>query len=259
MIKSNIFNKRFIFSVGMTILLLYSHRLFSQSFKNDKLNVPALTATYGFCLPMADLSDRYTIFSQAGSSFLMKFKSNITVSLEGLILFSNNYRGESPLRSILNDNGTITNIHGDQTLFTLGMRGMQFQIKGGYIISKYSHNPNSGITLSAGAGFFQSKYWIDQRGQNTPQIMGEYVKGYDKMSNGFALTQFIGYTYFHNKNFLNVYAGIEFTEAWTKDRRVWDFALNRKNDTKYNEIMTAFKVGFMIPFIRREAEGKYYY
>jgi hypothetical protein len=79
------------------------------------------------------------------------------------------------------------------------------------------------------------------------------------LSNGFALTQFVGYTYFHNKNFWNFFIGVEFTEAWTQNRRSWDFTLMRKDDSRYNEFMATIKAGWIISFIKREAEDIYYY
>ncbi len=250
-----------IFSSLVTLFLVSNIvlNLQAQSFRKDKLTVPTLTANVGFCYPMGDLKERYHIFGQAGSSFMMKFKSNILLAAEGMILFGEGYKGEDPLRLILNSNGTLTNQFGKPAEFARGMRGMQLTAKAGYIFSKFAHNPNSGITFTAGAGFFQSKYWIDQRGNNIPQIMGDYVKGYDKMSNGFALTQFVGYTYFHNKNFWNAFIGVEFTEAWTQNRRDWDFTLMRKDNQSYNEFMMTLKAGWIISFIRREAEEIYYY
>lgn len=231
----------------------------AQSIKNEHLNLISVSPSFGYTFPMSDLGQRFKNFGQAGPTVLFKFKNNILLAAEGMVLFGQGYKGEDPLAMIVNANGTITNKYGDLASVARGMRGMQFQIKGGYIFSKFSHNPNSGITITAGAGFFQSKYWIDQRGNNAPQVMGDYPKGYDKLSNGFALTQFVGYTYYHDKNFLNFYAGVEFTEAWTEDRRDWDFALMRKNERSYTDISTTIKVGWIITFIERAAEDIYYY
>jgi|BioPla2DNA2_1021312.scaffolds.fasta_scaffold00035_5 hypothetical protein len=249
------------FKASITILLMVSifFNAKSQSIKRDSLTLTTLSANVGFCYPMGDLNNRYNFFGQAGSSFMMKFKNNISLSAEGLVLYGTGYKGEDPLRLILNSNGTLTNEYGQPAEFSRGMRGMQITTKVGYIFSKYAHNPNSGITVSLGGGFFQSKYWIDQRGNNIPQIMGDYVKGYDRLSNGFALTQFVGYTYFHNKNFWNFFIGVEFTEAWTQNRRSWDFTLMRKDDSRYNEFMATIKAGWIISFIKREAEDIYYY
>ncbi len=231
----------------------------SQSFRRDTLSFTALSATAGICLPMADLGSRYNFFGQGGASFIMKLSNNMFLVTEGVVLYGEGYRGDDPLRLILNSNGTITNRYGQPAEFSRGMRGMQITFKTGYIVNRWAHNPNSGITFLGGAGFFQSQYWIDQRGNNVPQIMGNYVKGYDRLSNGFALTQFLGYTYFHNKNFGHFYAGIEFTEAWTKIRRDWDFTLMRRDDSRFFELMATFKIGWIITFIQRESEEVYYY
>ena len=249
---------RIVFVVILLLLLNDTH-VSAQSIKNDKLNLVSLSASTGYTFPMGDLGDRFKNFGQLGPTFLIKFKNNLFLSAEGVVLFGQGYKGEDPLASIVNANGTITTMYGDLAAVSRGMRGMHIQIKTGYIFSKFGHNPNSGITIAAGAGFFQSKYWIDQRGNNAPQVMGDYPKGYDKLSNGFALSQFLGYTYYHNKNFWNFYAGIEITEAWTEDRRDWDFALMRKNDRSYMDISTTIKAGWIITFIEREAEDIYYY
>ncbi len=253
--------KTLLFNISFTTLLVITIILNAktQSLKKDTLTLPTLSANIGFCYPMGDLKERYNFFGQAGSSFMIKFKNNFTITTEGLVLFGEGYKGDDPLRLIVNSNGTLTNEYGQPAEFARGMRGMQITSKIGYILSKYSHNPNSGITISLGGGFFQTKYWIDQRGNNIPQIMGDYVKGYDKMSNGFALTQFVGYTYFHNKNFWNLFFGIEFTEAWTESRRSWDFTLMRRDNSRHHEFMATIKAGWIISFIRREAEDIYYY
>lgn len=253
----SVFYKIIFVFIIIALCLVFSVR--AQSIKKDSLTIPVLSANVGFCYPMGDLGRRYNFFGQAGSAFTVKFKNNLLLSIEGLILFGEGYKGADPLRMIVNSNGTITNMYGQPAEFARGMRGMQFASKIGYIFSGLAHNPNSGITISLGGGFFQSKYWIDQRGNNVPQIMGDYVKGYDKMSNGFALTQFIGYTYFHNKNFWNFFVGIEFTEAWTQSRRRWDFTLMSRDNASYTDIMTSIKVGWIISFIRRESEDIYYY
>ncbi|MDY0280921.1 MAG: hypothetical protein RBR35_10220 [Salinivirgaceae bacterium] len=258
-VKSNSSNLARIVLILFSLLILTSIDISAQSIKKDKLTLVSVSASAGYTFPMGDLGDRFKNFGQLGPTFLIKFKNNLFLSAEGVVLFGQGYKGEDPLALILNENGTITNMYGDLAAVSRGMRGMQIQIKTGYIYSNFAHNPNSGITVAAGAGFFQSKFWIDQRGNNAPQVMGDYPKGYDKMSNGFAITQFLGYTYYHNKNFWNFYAGIEFTEAWTADRRDWDFALMRKNDRSYMDISTTIKAGWIITFIKREAEDIYYY
>lgn len=248
-----------LFIILISGFLFRSFWLKGQSYRKDTLNIPCLSVTLGFCLPMTDMADRYNFFGQGGGAFIMKFRNNMLLVAEGVVLYGEGYKGPDPLRLILNQNGTITNQYGQPAEFSRGMRGMQLSLKTGYIYNRWAHNPNSGITLTAGVGFLQSRYWIDQRGNNVPQIMGDYVKGYDRLSNGLALNQFLGYTYFHNKNFWHVYAGIEFTEAWTQIRRDWDFTLMRRDNSKFFDTMTTFKVGWIISFVQRESEEIYYY
>ena len=89
-------------------------------------------------------------------------------------------------------------------------------LSGGYVFPVLSPNPNSGIIVSGGIGILQHKILIDFRDAQIPQLGEEYKKGYDRLSYGLALNQFVGYVFFGNKKLINFYAGVELTQAWTK-------------------------------------------
>ena len=92
-----------------------------------------------------------------------------------------------------------------------------------------------------------------------PQLMGEYKKGYDRLSNGLALGEFIGYVHLGKNHFINFFAGFEIIEAFTKNRRSFNIDTIEKDDTKRLDILSGFKFGWIIPLYRRNADEFYYY
>jgi len=71
-------------------------------------------------------------------------------------------------------------------------RGYTLMGKAGKIFSIFNDNPNSGLLVMIGGGFMQHKIRIENPGNTVPQLKGDYKKGYDKLTNGPALSQFIG-------------------------------------------------------------------
>lgn len=243
---------------ALAILALASGAARAQVLRTDTLTLPMISFTGGFSVPLADMG-RYTAFGQAGGAAAVKLKCNLYLALQGTVLFADRFKGPDPLAMLLNGDGYLMDQYGTPAQVATGMRGMHLQAKAGYIFSRLGHNPSSGLAVSAGVGLLQSKTWIQQRGDNVPQVMNGYEKGYDRLSNGLALTQFVGYIHIHDKNAWNFYAGIEATEAWTADRRSWDYALMRKNDARYTDIALTLRAGWIFCILKRGADDILYY
>jgi hypothetical protein len=94
--------------------------------------------------------------------------------------------------------------------------------------------------------------------ETAPQITGDYAKGYDRLTAGFNLNQFIGYYFMSKSRVLNFYAGFEFYQAFTKSRRDYIFDLMQKDESNHFDLFYGIKVGWMIPIYNR-APDKYYY
>ncbi|HXH20060.1 MAG TPA: hypothetical protein VNJ07_13360, partial [Chitinophagales bacterium] len=88
----------------------------------------------------------------------------------------------------------------------------------------------------------------------------EYRKGYDRLTSGFMLSQFIGYFFLDaKKKRINCYAGIEVQEGFAKNRRSWNFDEKRRDDSLRNDILISIRLGWIIPFYRTQTEKYYYY
>jgi len=129
----------------------------------------------------------------------------------------------------------------------------------GKIIAFKKPNVNSGIYIALGLGSLQHKIKIDVDKGTVPYLNEEYQKGYDRLTNGFAISQFIGYRFFGHYKLLNFFAGVELVEAFTQNRRAWNFDTNSSETGSRTDIMLGLKAGMVIPVYRKQTDKYYYY
>ena len=113
--------------------------------------------------------------------------------------------------------------------------------------------------FNIGAGLLQHHIRIENKDNNTPPVLDEYKKGYDKLTNGLSTREFIGYQYLSNKNILNFYAGFEFYQAWTECRRDYNFDTMEEDNTKRNDYLFGVRVGWILPLYQKAPNEYYYY
>jgi hypothetical protein len=103
--------------------------------------------------------------------------------------------------------------------------------------------------VTLGAGFLQHKVRIqDDPTRNVPQLSKEYKKGYDRLTNGWALTQFIGYQKLANDRRLNFFFGIESMQAFTAGRRSFNFDTQSTDNDNRIDLSFGFRAGWILPF-----------
>jgi hypothetical protein len=229
-----------------------------KSMLDSSLTIPFIAVSYAVEFPTGDLQDRFGAFSSIGGQFGIKFKSNVYVSLKAHYLFGNRVKETEILDGIKTSEGGVIELGGGLSDPLFDMSGYSMFLSGGYVFPVLSPNPNSGIMVSGGFGILQHKIIIDFRDAQIPQLEADYKKGYDRLSNGFALNQFIGYVYFGNRKLINFYAGIDLTQAWTKNRRGYNFDTRSYDNVSRFDSMIGFRFGWMITLYRR-APQEYYY
>ena len=216
-----------------------------------------LSAEYGYFTPGNDLKNKYGNNSTIGGSAIYKTSNNLLISFNGFYLFSDKVKNKNSILEIINnDKGDLIDGNGEIAEIRYFERGMGFYLKIGKIFPIWQINKNSGPTISIGPGFFQHKTRIDNPENLAPQIVGDYKKGYDRLSNGVSCNQFIGYTIFSDNRIFNCFFGIEFVQAWTQNRR-YDYNLMKKDNTKMFDTMWGVKAGWIIHF-RRRVSGNIY-
>jgi len=232
----------------------------AQDKKPEARSFPMFSLSYMFQIPGGDMADRFGPNSNIGGSFMHKFKNNLYYEVNSNFLFGSVLKNDALtiFDSITESHGKIINENGEYAKVVTSERGFFAGGRIGYIIPVWKNNPNSGIMVSAGGGLLQHKIRIDNDGNNTPQILDEYKKGYDKLTNGFATTEFVGVVYYGKQMLVNFYAGVELYQGFTQSRRSYDFNLMGPDLRKRSDNLYSIKVGWIIPIYKRLPDPFYY-
>jgi hypothetical protein len=246
---------------SLLLVVLAPGLAFSQvSIRDSAITTPMIFATYSYQWPGGDLAVLFGSNSSIGGGFLYKTKSNWLIGAEGNFLFGGDVKISPTLLSgIASNEGYIIDPNGFFADVYYYERGYSFFAKFGKLIPVLNPNPNSGITLMAGAGYLQDKIRIHTSGNDVPQVSGDYAKGYDRLNGGFALNGSLGYTYLGNTRMLNFYLGFEFTQSWTNNRRPRDFDTGKPGKPQYNSQFYGAKVIWFIPLYKRSPKPYYLY
>ncbi|MFC1734322.1 hypothetical protein ACFL6I_28800, partial [candidate division KSB1 bacterium] len=145
------------------------------------------------------------------------------------------------------------------TDYYLQERGFYASVKLGYLIPIFNSNPNSGLLVMSGVGLLQHKIRIQDSENNAPQISGDYKKGYDLLSNGLGINEFVGYLNLSKSRLLNFYIGFELNQAWTQNRRDYNFVLMGKDETNRFDLLYGIRIGWIFPIYGMQKGGEYYY
>jgi len=252
--------KYYIFYFSLLLILFSSSIVKSQkSVRDSSITIPSISINYGYHFGFGDIGNTYGNNHAIGSDFTLKLKSQFILGFGGEYYFSENVKNQdSYFTNIKTDNGNIIDNGGLYSEIFLYQRGFNIQVFTGYQFSKWSPNVNSGPFIQVGAGIMQYRTQIHDQNNSAPQVKDEYRKLYDRLSNGFSVTQLLGYRHMGNNNIANFYLGIELTEAWTKNRRSYNADLDPNENLQHFDFLIGLKLGWMIPFYKR-APQEYYY
>jgi hypothetical protein len=218
---------------------------------------------YTYEFPGGDLASRFDIIHNVGFGGIFKTKDNWLFSADGSYQFGNYVKSdvaESILFNISNSTGAVSNNSGAPGMLILGERGINAFLKAGKLIPFTSDNLNSGFTVMAGIGFVSHKINISTPQNDIPTMTDDLKKGYDRLTMGWALSQFIGYT-FHSKNRrVNFFAGFDLIEAFTQSTRGFNYD-QRENDTqKRLDIFFGPRFGWTIPiYLTTKDQDEFYF
>ena len=113
--------------------------------------------------------------------------------------------------------------------------------------------------ITASIGYMMHKIRIEVVNESVPQLQGDYKRGYDRLSAGFTLGEFLGYMYMGKHRLVNFYAGIECYQGWTSNQREYNFDEMKYASEKRFDLLFGPKVAWVIPLNRRVSKGYYFY
>jgi len=212
----------------------------------------------GYDIPMADLADRFGNNLNFHVGLERLSESNWIVSTDFTYRFGSSVN-EDVLSAFRLPTGQFLATDGLPIDAFLRSRGASLRVSLGKIIAMHSKSPQSGFRIDIGAGLLSHYIRVQDENQAVDQIFGEYHKVYDRLTRGFALTEYVGYQYLSTDGFLNFNIGFEFNQAFTSSVRSVNFTTNELGESGRKDFLTGLKVTWMIPLYIDDKGEKIYY
>jgi hypothetical protein len=238
------------------IFLVICSNLFSQRVSDSTMNVPFISVNFSGQTPEGDLKTRFGNNLSIGGSFLFKERRTWIIGVEGAYFFSKNVK-EDVIAQMKTNEAFIIDNEGFPADLRITQRGFNAYLVIGKVFPKLGHNPNSGLVTTFGFGYLQHKIKLYDAEQKIAAVKGDMAKGYDRLSGGFAMNQFIGYLYFSNNRLINFLAGFEFHQAFTKSYRGFNYDTGLPDTKERRDYLIGFRVGWILPLYKRTQDFYY--
>lgn len=235
--------------------------LYAQAQKTESLEKP-VSATlfmidFAYQFPGGDMADRFGSNANIGGGILRKTKGNFFFGADVHFLFNNNIKEDSVAYNLFGSQGSIIGVNGVAANVNFFQRGLHLSAKIGKLFPLSSQVPNSGLLVLLSGGYLSHKIRIEDKNEAVPQIRDEYVKGYDRLTAGPSVTQFVGYLHLDPKKRINFYIGAEFTQAFTQSQRSFNFDTQRAETDRRTDLLFGVRVGWILP-VYKKVGGAYY-
>lgn len=244
----------------LLIILIFPVVAYSQIEKGNEYGVLNLNFSYGAHLPGADWAERYGFhFSVGGGIEYITHPKNYIYGVESNYLFGGIVH-ENILEPLLNEQGEIVGNDLQFADVNLRQRGLYTGFYVGKLFNTHSKNKKEGIRVTLGGGYLWHKIRIQDDFDTAPQFFGDYRKGYDRLTDGLGLTQFIGYQKLAQNRRANFMIGLEFLQAITSSVRDYNFdtrmltAGERRIDLRFG-----IRAAWTLPFYISQPPETIYY
>lgn len=240
----------------LTLLLIFLS-CFANAQIDSAITVPILGINFGGQLPSGDLAARFGPNLRAGGSFLIKTKKNWVFGIDAFYMFGKNVK-EDVLKQLKNSEGYVTDNEGYPADLRVTERGLGVHAQFGRIFNLDKSLPNAGLIVTVGAGFLQHKINLYDAQTKIAAIKGNLKYGYDRLSGGLSLSQFIGYMHISENRFLNFYMGFEFYQTFAKSFRKLNYDTGLPDTKQRFDGLNGIRVGWILPLYKKTPNDYYY-
>jgi hypothetical protein len=245
-------------------LLLATSGLLAQ--KDSVKTAPKLPAaflvnlSYGVHFPGGDLGQRFGTLNAVGGSVQFLSKNNWLVGADVLYGFGDLVK-ENVLSMLETPQGLMIDQNGQLAIVIPSARSVYVGGRLGYLIPLLKNGTRTGIELGAGAGYYRHWLRIEDQSETLVQLQGDYRKGYDRLTDGTALYEYVGFRFSSRRRLINFFAGAEFGQGFTRNRRVWNYNEVAAETNGRLDLFFGLRFGWTIPLelYSKETERRYYY
>lgn len=247
--------------IVLVCCILISVLSFGQrNIKDSIIGTPWVAVHYGANWAQNDLASRFGYLNHLGFHAGYKTNQNWVWAVDANFMFGDKIKVTTLFDDLKDSYGNLTDISGQVATVLSLARGYNVNLAIGKVIPLANTNRNSGIYIHAGAGYLAHKIRIESRDQIIPQLELDYKKGYDRLTTGLNVHQFVGYAYLANSGIVNFYGGFYFQEGFTKNRRTifFDEPENPVPTNTRLDVQVGIKAGWFIPIYKRKPKAFYF-
>lgn len=227
------------------------------SVKDSSISMVMIRPSYGLQVPGGDMAKRFGINQSVGMGVTYKTAKGWMFTAEGAFLFGTKINEPNLFSGLTTSDGTIIGADGFYADVRVFERGYYATLGIGRLFPVVKPNPNCGFIVEASLGFMQHKILIQDKKNAVPSLKNDYLKGYDRLTNGLAAREFIGYLYVGNQRLVNFFGGLEAVQGWTASRRDYNYGTMSANKKARIDLLFGVRVGWVIPLFK-EAPDKFY-
>lgn len=224
---------------------------------DSAITLPILGIHLGGQVPSLDMAKRFGPNLDVGGTFMIKTKKNWLFGAAFTYMFGRNVK-ENVLTQLKNADGFVLDNEGFPADLRVTERGMRIQLYMGRVFKLASANPNSGLMVHIGGGYMQHKIKLYDAQQKIAAVKGDRVYGLDRLSNGFMISEFVGYLFISENRLLNFYAGFEFSQAFTTSVRKFNYDTGLPDTKKRVDVLTGLQLGWILPLYKKKPNEFYY-
>lgn len=258
--NTKLLNIRSLSGLALFLLFFSFNGNAQRNVRDSVVATPWISVHYGLNWTGGDLADRYGLLNHIGGFIGYKTRKNWIYGVDGSFIFGNDIRVTDLFNHLIDSKGNITDQNGDIATVRVLSRGFYADANVGKILPVLSPNKNSGIYLSLGVGYLSHKMRIETQDHVVPQIELDYRKGYDRLTGGVNVQEFVGYAFMANQGVFNFYGGFYAQQGFTYNQRTVFFDQPDtpvSTDVRF-DVQYGFKVAWLIPVYKRMPKEYYY-
>ena len=246
------------FLVFAAAFLCFSNALRAQSsIKDSTVRGLLVGFSYGYQFPLGDMADRFGNNGLVGTEVTYKLRNGFTFGVEGGLIFGRSVNQAGFLDSLVTPDGYFIGYNGLYGNVALFERGYNVSATVGKVFPAFGSNPNSGIYIRLGGGLLQHKIKITDTEDFLYYLNNDYVKGYDRLTNGFMLSQYVGFLNLDPRHLLNFHVGALVQEGFTQNRRSWNFDERRQETDKRLDVLVGLRGTWLLLFYGKREQRQY--
>jgi hypothetical protein len=208
--------------------------------------------------PAGDMAKRFGGSYRIGPSLLYKTDRNWVFGAKGDFIWGNRVHQDSLMINIKDKYGEFLSKDGYRIGVPTHERGYDIGLEAGKIVHIGGKVKDNGILFLTTVGFIQHKIDIYDKDHDVTQLRGQYLKGYDRLTNGTFVEEYICYNHLAADGLLNFHIGLDALFGFTKGRRDYLFDVMRPDNGNRVDILFGIRGGWYLPIYKRKSEEIYF-